>query len=43
MNLVENARQWVLSNLPYDKSDTQLETHLKGLDAYGFWWSITIG
>lgn len=35
MNLIESVRQWVLSNLPYDKSDTALATYLNGLDAHG--------
>lgn len=34
MDLVEGARQWVLRNLPYDKSDTQLDTYLNGMDAH---------
>jgi hypothetical protein len=35
VSLKESARQWVLQNLPYDRSDAALVVDLKGLDAHG--------
>jgi hypothetical protein len=35
MNLTDSVRQWVLSNLPYDREDAKLFTYLNGLDAHG--------
>lgn len=35
MDLKESARQWVLTALPYDRSDTDLVAYLSGLDAHG--------
>jgi len=34
-DLKESVRQWVLSNLPYDKTDNALVAYLDGLDAHG--------
>jgi hypothetical protein len=33
MDIQESIRQWVLTNLPYDRTDAALDGHLKGLDA----------
>lgn len=35
MNLTGSVRKWVLENLPYDKTDAQLDAYLKGSDAHG--------
>ena len=35
MSLVESTRQWVLTNLPYDRGDAARVAHLAGLDAHG--------
>ena len=35
MSLVESTRQWVLTNLPYDRGDAALVAYLAGLDAHG--------
>ncbi len=35
MSLVESVRQWVLTNLPYDRGDPALVAYLAGLDAHG--------
>ena len=32
LSLIESARQWVLQNLPVDRSDAALVAHLNGLD-----------
>lgn len=34
MSLKESARQWVLTNLPYDRGDAALAAYLTGLDAH---------
>jgi hypothetical protein len=34
VNLVESTRQWVLTNLPYDRGDAALVAYLAGLDAH---------
>ncbi len=35
MSLVESTREWVLTNLPYDRGDAALVAYLAGLDAHG--------
>jgi hypothetical protein len=35
VSLAESTRQWVLTNLPYDRGDAALVAHLAGLDAHG--------
>jgi len=35
VSLVESTRQWVLTNLPYDRGDAALVAYLAGLDAHG--------
>jgi hypothetical protein len=35
MDLKESARQWVLQELPYGKTDAALVAHLNGLDVHG--------
>jgi hypothetical protein len=34
VSLVESTRQWVLTNLPYDRGDAALVAYLAGLDAH---------
>lgn len=34
MNLIESARQFVLTNLPYDRGDVSVVAYLQGLDAH---------
>lgn len=35
LSLVQSARDWVLLNLPFDRSDSALCSHINGLDAQG--------
>ncbi len=34
MSLTDSARQWALTNLPYDRGDAKLVAYLSGLDAH---------
>jgi hypothetical protein len=39
VSLVESTRQWVLTNLPYDRGDPALVAYLAGLDAH---WLLVV-